>query len=106
MKEGLIKYAKRLKALSIKSRMDLTIHFIPDNDFMFLAANPAARKVILVAINQLTRDEKDLRAYFINLRRWDWAEKEGFTEKDLLGKLGDQVFKEIELNKIIEALSQ
>tara|TARA_Y100000310_G_scaffold212689_1_gene213573 strand:- start:64 stop:381 length:318 start_codon:yes stop_codon:yes gene_type:complete len=104
--KDLIKYAKRLKALGLKSDMNLNVHFIPDNDFMFLAANPAARKVVLIAINQLTQDKKDLRAYFINLRRWDWAEKEGFTEKDLLGKLGNQVFKEIELNEIIETLLQ
>tara|TARA_Y100000310_G_scaffold16581_1_gene16545 strand:+ start:178 stop:495 length:318 start_codon:yes stop_codon:yes gene_type:complete len=104
--KDLIKYAKRLKALGLKRDMDLNVHFIPDNDFMFLAANPATRKVVLVAINQLTQDEKDLRAYFINLRRWDWAEKEGFTEKDLLGKLGNQVFKEIKLNEIIETLLQ
>ena len=103
--KDLIKYAKRLKALGLKRDMDLNVHFIPDNDFMFLAANPATRKVILVAINQLTENDNDLKAYFINLKRWNWAEKEGFTEKDLLGKLGDQVFKEIRLDKIIDTLS-
>ena len=105
MKQAIVKYAKRLRALSAKKKMRLTIHFIPDNDFMFLAANPDAQKVILVAINQLTENDNDLKAYFINLKRWNWAEKEGFTEKDLLGKLGDQVFKEIRLDKIIDTLS-
>ena len=60
MKQAIVKYAKRLKALSAKKKMRLTIHFIPDNDFMFLAANPDkavqnVRKQVAKAISDVRK---------------------------------------------------
>ena len=59
----------------------------------------------MLVVDQLSRATKNtLRAFTINLKKWNWAEAEGFTDKDLIGTLSDQVFKEIKLSEIVQKL--
>jgi len=47
-----------------------------------------------------------LAAYKINARKWFWAEKEGFTKREIMSerKLSSQVFTEISVDEIANSL--
>ena len=36
----------------------------------------------------------------INVRKWKWAETEGFTKDQMIEKLGSEIFTAIDLNLI------
>ena len=104
MKPILERQAKRISKEAKKAGLNVNVREVEGNSDMILAANPDVKKVVLIVIDQLSTDKKQIRAFTINLKKWDWAEAEGFTEKDLLGRLSDQVFKEVTLKQIIEKL--
>tara|TARA_B100000470_G_C19496374_1_gene261102 strand:+ start:100 stop:426 length:327 start_codon:yes stop_codon:yes gene_type:complete len=38
----------------------------------------------------------DVTFYLISFQKWEWAEAEGFTSKEIVEKLGKQVFRRVD----------
>jgi hypothetical protein len=105
MKAVLKKQIKRIIKESEEAGIKIKIQESLDNSEIIMIGCPENRKVVMLVVDQLSRATKNtLRAFTINLKKWNWADAEGFTDKDLIGTLSDQVFKEIKLSEIIQKL--
>jgi hypothetical protein len=84
-----------------------------DNPDIVMIGCPSNKKVVMLVLDKVYAcscheggsKKHNLRAFTINLKKWNWADAEGFTDKDLIGTLSDQVFKEIKLPEIVQKLS-
>ena len=105
MKTVLKKQIKKIKKEAEESKLEIKIQESSRADDIIMIGCPKTQKVVMLVVDQLSRsDQINLRAFTINLKKWNWAETEGFSESDLLGTLSDRVFKEVELSEIIEKL--
>ena len=69
----------------------------------FVFGHSDAGKAIVVAL----REEPNfdiVKAYSINVKKWIWAEQEGFTTEMMVNELKDEIFAEIPLKNAIEYL--
>ena len=69
----------------------------------FVFGHSDAGKAIVVAL----REESDfdvVKAYSINVKKWTWAEQEGFTTEMMVTELKNEIFAEIPLKRAIEYL--
>lgn len=106
MKTALNNKLKKIKKQAQEQGVEIRIQESTDVAEIVMIGCPDTQKVVMLVVDQLTHDTKvKLRAFTINLKKWNWAETEGFTEADLLGTLSDQVFKEIKLSEIVQKLS-
>jgi len=106
MKAILKNQIKRITKKAQEVGLRVKIQESLDNPEIIMIGCPKNKKVVMLVVDQLSRATKNtLRAFTINLKKWNWAEAEGFTDKDLIGTLSDQVFKEIKLSEIVQKLS-
>jgi hypothetical protein len=106
MKTALNNQLKKIKKQAQEQGVEIKIQESTDVAEIVMIGCPDTQKVVMLVVDQLSYSAKvELRAFTINLKKWNWAETEGFTEADLLGTLSDQVFKEIEMSEILEKLS-
>ena len=106
MKTALKNQIKKIKKEAEESRVEIKVQESSRTDDIIMIGCPKTQKVVMLVVDQLSRtDQIDLRAFTINLKKWNWADTEGFSEADLLGTLSDQVFKEINLSEIVQKLS-
>ena len=106
MKTAINKKLKKIKKEAEEKNLDIKIQESRKVAEIVMIGCPKTQKVVMLVVDQLSSGSKvELRAFTINLKKWNWAETEGFTEADLLGTLSDQVFKEIKLSEIVEKLS-
>ena len=76
-----------------------------DQDSCILA-NEDTDKELAVLIGCVELNGTDIITSFkINVRRWKWAEAEGFTRNQMVEKLGNEIFSSIDVNYIPEYLS-
>ena len=59
-----------------------------------------AGKAIVLCLNK----PDTIKAYSINVKKWMWAEEEGFTTEMMITELKDEIFSEIPLKSAIEHL--
>ena len=71
------------------------------SDGVVILANPKKRKACFIASVQ---GGELLVSYVIHIKKFVWAEEEGFTTEDMIEKLGEQVFEEIPTEEIINNL--
>ena len=106
MKTALKNQVKKIIKKAEESRLEIKVQESSKTDDIIMIGCPKTQKVVMLVIDQLSRTNAvELRAFTINLKKWNWAETEGFSEADLLGTLSDQVFKEIKLSEIVQKLS-
>ena len=106
MKTALNNQLKKIKKQAEEQGLKIKIQESSNVAEIVMIGCPETQKVVMLVVDQLSYSKKTkLRAFTINLKKWNWAETEGFTEADLLGTLSDQVFKEIKLPEIVEKLS-
>ena len=106
MKTVLKNQVKKIIKKAEESRLEIKVQESSKTDDIIMIGCPKTQKVVMLVIDQLSRTNAvELRAFTINLKKWNWAETEGFSEADLLGTLSDQVFKEIKLSEIVQKLS-
>lgn len=102
-------FKNRIKKIikdSEEASLDIKIQESSDNPEIIMIGCPKNKRVVMLVVDQLSRARNNtLRAFTINLKKWNWADAEGFTDKDLIGTLSDQVFKEIKLSEIVQKLS-
>ena len=105
--KALFKYQiKKITKEANEAGIKIKIQESLDNPEIVMIGCPESKKVVMLVVDQLSLKTKNsLRAFTINLRKWNWADAEGFTDKDLIGTLSDQVFKEIKLSEIVQKLS-
>ena len=106
MKTALKNELKKIKKQAAEKGLEIKIQESSKVAEIIMIGCPSTQKVVMLVVDQLSSNIKpQLRAFTINLKKWNWAETEGFTEADLLGTLSDQVFKEIKLPEIVHKLS-
>jgi len=71
------------------------------SDGVTILANPKKEKACFIAS---APDNNSIVSYVIHIRKFIWAEEEGFTRDDMIEKLGEEVFEEIPLKEIINNL--
>lgn len=62
-----------------------------------------AGKAIILALKEGVHLDM-IKAYSINVKKWIWAEQEGFTTEMMVNELKDEIFTEIPLESAIEYL--
>jgi len=106
MKTALKNRIKKIKKEAEEEGLEIRVQVSNRVEEIVMIGCPDTKKVVMLVVDQLSSYKRtQLRAFTINLKKWNWAETEGFTEADLLGTLSDQVFKEVKLSEIIEKLS-
>jgi hypothetical protein len=71
------------------------------SDGIVIVSNVLKKKACFIVGNN---DSDVLLSYVIHIKKFLWAEEEGFTRGDMVSKLGDEVFESIPLGKIIDHL--
>ena len=104
VKRAFQKPLNKLKKDAESLGVSLNIREVSDNENMVIVANTQTKKIGLLIIDQLSTSSTSVRAFTINVKKWDWFKKDRFTEKDLIGKLTDQVFKEVSLKSLLKKL--
>ncbi len=90
--------AKKLGYKIIVSRTE-------DQDSCILA-NEDTDKELAVLIGCVELNGTDIITSFtIKVRKWKWAEAEGFTRSEMVEKLGNEIFSSIDINYIPAYLS-
>lgn len=105
VKRAFVKPLNKLKKDAESLGLPLSIREVLDNNNMIILANPDSKKVGLLVIDQLSTSSSSIRAFTINVKKWEWFDKEAFTEKDLIGRLTDQVFKETSIKSLLKKLA-
>ena len=49
-------------------------------------------------------EKSDFKAYSVNINKWIWAEKEGFSRDEIVEKLRDDIFSPIKMKELPESL--
>ena len=66
-----------------------------------ILANEDTDKELAVLIGCVELNETDIiTSFIINVRKWKWAEAEGFTRNEMVEKLGNEIFSSIDAKHI------
>ena len=98
--KGLASFILKLKGEALKE--DFRLHWQEiRSDGIVILSNPKKQKACFIAS---AGDDNLIVSYVIHVRKFLWAEEEGFTREDMIEKLGEEVFEEIPPEKIIDNL--
>jgi len=61
----------------------------------YVVANRASQKAILIG----RRTSGEISCYKINMKKWIWAESEGFSRDDIVDKFFKDIFIEFKINE-------
>tara|TARA_Y100001937_G_scaffold51588_1_gene71583 strand:+ start:48 stop:383 length:336 start_codon:yes stop_codon:yes gene_type:complete len=101
LKKEITSIKKQAKKLGYKIRVSQT----EDNDSCILA-NEDLDKELAVLIGCVDMNGIDIITSFtINVRKWKWAEAEGFSRSEMVEKLGSEIFSSVDLKYIAAYLS-
>ena len=71
----------------------------------YLVSHENAQKVVAVGIINIRNDDdevdKIVGAFTIDVRKYAWAEAEGFTQDQMIDELNDQIFTLIGIDEVI-----
>lgn len=70
---------------------------VSDSDDCFLVANKKLNRAALVGISF-----DYLKAFSINIKKWYWAESEGFTIDEMIENFGREIFEEMDIDEVVE----
>ena len=91
--------ASEAEVLGYKLDVDRTL----DSDSYIISNKLAERAVIIGRVD--INGSYVISTFTINVRKWKWAEAEGFTKDQMIEKLGSEIFTSIELIYISRYLS-
>ena len=102
------KLKKEITAIKKKAKKlgyNIAVSQTEDNDSCILA-NADLEKELAVLVGCVDVNGTDVMTSFtINVRRWKWAEAEGFTRSQMVEKLGSEIFSSVDLKYIPTYLS-
>jgi hypothetical protein len=92
------------KILEHCKKRDLKIDARPceDVDGYVFGHSDAGKAIVLALKKEVYLDS--VKAYSINIKKWIWAEQEGFTTEMMVTELKNEIFTEIPLKSAIEYL--
>ena len=72
----------------------------PDKDCYIISSTELKKAVLVgVAFGQI-------KCFSINVKKWSWAEAEGFTRDEMVENFSSEIFKEIHINDIIKYIME
>jgi hypothetical protein len=91
------------------NQQDCDINFKPVGEEGYLASSKDAQKVVAVGVINIRDDktndiEKIVGAFTINVKKYAWAEAEGFTQDQMIDDLNDEIFSLIGVDEVISYL--
>ena len=97
--DELNKIKKQLRSLKINFDIE------PTEDInSVVIANQKSEKAAIVGEVDINEDSKVIVAYMIDVRKWYWAEQEGFTRNQILSCLAHDVFTPVSPKKVAALL--
>jgi hypothetical protein len=104
-KTKLKKEVTSIRTKAKKLGYTVVISHTDDQDSCILA-NEDLSKELAVLIGCVNMNGTDVITSFkINVRKWKWAEAEGFTRVEMVEKLGNEIFSCIDVSYIPEYLN-
>tara|TARA_Y100000592_G_scaffold86552_1_gene139999 strand:+ start:1557 stop:1892 length:336 start_codon:yes stop_codon:yes gene_type:complete len=99
-KTKLNKEVTSIKREAKKLGYKIVVSKTEDQDSCILA-NEDTDKELAVLIGCVELNETDIiTSFIINVRKWKWAEAEGFTRNEMVEKLGNEIFSSIDVKHI------
>ena len=99
-KTKLNKEVTSIKTEAKKLGYKIVVSKTEDQDSCILA-NEDTDKELAVLIGCVELNEIDIiTSFIINVRKWKWAEAEGFTRNEMVEKLGNEIFSSIDVKHI------
>ena len=99
-KTKLNKEVTSIKKEAKKLGYKIVVSKTEDQDSCILA-NEDTDKELAVLIGCVELNETDIiTSFIINVRKWKWAEAEGFTRNEMVEKLGNEIFSSIDVKHI------
>ena len=88
--------------------IDLVITESETDKDLWILSNPELKRVVIMGEidNPFLDGEMLLVAYTVDVHKWIWAESEGFTKEDIVGKLRSKVFSALSLDKMTDYLTK
>ena len=82
--------------------VDIIVHATEVEDVL-LIINRDSKKVIIVGVKQDLKTKRcKIESMMVNLRRWRWAEQEGFSFDEIVGdkRLNSEIFRCVDVEDI------
>ena len=99
-KTKLNKEVTSIKTEAKKLGYKIIVSKTEDQDSCILA-NEDTKKELAVLIGCVELNETNIiTSFIINVRKWKWAEAEGFTRNEMVEKLGNEIFSSIDVKHI------
>ena len=70
----------------------------------YIVSNKKKRRAVIIGRVDINGTSV-IASYKINIPKWKWAEAEGFTKRQMIEKLGAEIFNTIESSQISSYLS-
>lgn len=86
---------------SLDSPVDKSMSIEEDS---FILRNPRNDRSVLIGEARID-GEKQIIAFEINVPKWRWAEDEGFTRDDIIGKFSEEIFTGISTDLVSHYLT-
>ena len=105
MKELISEVVTKLIEQAERSGCELSLKSLGSEGF--LLTNKPNGKVAAVGIVNIKNDgkkEKIIGAFTINVNKYQWAEAEGFSQKQMIEQLNDQIFELIGIDEVPDYL--
>lgn len=104
-KTKLKKEVTSIKAKAKKLGYTIVVSHTQDQDSCILANEELDKELaVLIGCVELN-NVYVITSFKINVRKWKWAEAEGFSKSQMVEKLGSEIFSSIDINYIPVYLS-
>ena len=93
---------------SFKEGVDVLMTQSETDKDLWILSNTKMKRVCMIGEieNPFLKEEQLLVAYRVDVSKWIWAESEGFSKDDIVGKLRDTVFFPLSLDKVVPFLTK
>ena len=97
------KEVSTLKIEAIKLGYKLDVDKTIDSD-SYILSNKSEEKAVIIGRVEIN-GSSIISTFIINVRKWRWAEAEGFTKDQMITKMGSEIFSVIELSDVSRYLA-
>ena len=108
MRELVEEVVNEILFLSEGMACDLSIKTVGRDGY--LICNDDSKKIAAVGMVRIQGDdgskEKIVGAFSINIARYHWAEAEGFSEKQMIEQLNDEIFTLMGVDEVLDYLCE
>ena len=96
MRKSLVKKVSEIKSDAKRLGFQLDVNPTVDENSVLLANTNSKKVIILGEVNMFGQDI--MVAYDINVRKWSWAESEGFNSNQIIDNMAPEIFSEISID--------